>query len=105
MKSAMTSCSASTMCPPFAVLQPAGDGDCAARAASADQECARSFRPGSVVYLRLDEGHSVEHAAVAVREAAGVFRSGGCFVLAHGRALFEAVLELQAAGFCGGKSA
>ena len=46
------------------------DGDGAARAAGADQECPRALRLGSVVFLRLHEGESVEH--VAVPRAVGI---------------------------------
>jgi hypothetical protein len=46
------------------------DGDRAARAAGADQECPRAFRLGSMVFLRLHEGEPVEH--VAMPRAVGI---------------------------------
>jgi hypothetical protein len=65
-----------------------GDGDRAARAACSDEEYPRSLRLGSMVFLRLHEGESVEHVAVPgpVRIAAddahdpehlGALRAGG----------------------------
>ena len=41
-----------------------GDGDRPARAACSDEEYPRSLRLGSMVFLRLHEGESVEHVAV-----------------------------------------